>query len=190
MVQSLSKRQGLGGGGGDDAAGDAVAGVAGGVGLHVVGLLVDDDGGAAVGDDAVRGGGVEGEVVDLEGGLTDVAFADHDVLGKIAGVVAHGIQGAVLLVLGIEVAAGGLEVGRFAEGLGVDVDGVLADGKIFEVELDGELALFLLEGGGTGVFAGAGLEGDDDFVLRLWRRLGTARRQEREVRRGRVAHML
>ncbi len=28
------------------------------------------------------GGGVEGEVVDLEGGLADVAFADHDVLGK------------------------------------------------------------------------------------------------------------
>jgi len=38
---------------GDDATGDAVTGVAGRVGLHVVGLLVDDDGGAAVGDDAV-----------------------------------------------------------------------------------------------------------------------------------------
>ena len=38
---------------GDDAAGDAVAGVAGGVRLHIVGLLVDDDSGAAVGDDAV-----------------------------------------------------------------------------------------------------------------------------------------
>src|SRR5437879_4638919 len=41
---------------GDDAAGDAVAGVAGGVGLHVVGLLVDHDGGAAVGEDGVGGG--------------------------------------------------------------------------------------------------------------------------------------
>ncbi len=60
---------GLGGWGGDDAAGDAVAGVAGGVGLHVVGLLVDHDGGAAVGEDAVGGGGVEREVVDVEGGL-------------------------------------------------------------------------------------------------------------------------
>ena len=52
----------------------------------------------------IGGGGVEGEVVDLEGGVTDVAFTDGDVLGKIAGVVAHGILKAVLLVLGIEVA--------------------------------------------------------------------------------------
>ena len=43
----------------DDAAGNAVAGVAGGVGLHVVSLLVDDDGGAPIGDDAVRGSGIE-----------------------------------------------------------------------------------------------------------------------------------
>src|SRR6266478_6290927 len=87
----------LRGGRGNDAAGDAVAGVAAGVGLHVVQLLVDDDGGAPVGDDAVGGGGVEGEVVELEGGVADVAFPDGDVLGKIAGVVAHGILKAVLL---------------------------------------------------------------------------------------------
>jgi hypothetical protein len=73
----------------------------------------------------------------------------------------------VLLVLGIEVRASGLEVGRIAKGLGVDVDAVLADGKIFEFELDGELALFLLEGGGTGILTGAGLEGNDDFILRF-----------------------
>jgi hypothetical protein len=40
-------------GGGDDTTGDAVAGVAGWVGLHIVCLFVDDDGGASVGDDAV-----------------------------------------------------------------------------------------------------------------------------------------
>src|SRR6267378_2626220 len=121
----------LRGGRSDDAAGDAVAGVSGGVGLHVVGLLVHHDGGAAVGNDAVRGGGIEGEVIHIESGLTGVAFADHDVLGKVAGVVAHGIERAVLLVLGIEVAGGSLEVGGVAEGLGVDVDSVLADRKIF-----------------------------------------------------------
>ena len=38
---------------GNDATGDAVTGVAGRIGLHVVSLLVDDDGGAAIGNDAV-----------------------------------------------------------------------------------------------------------------------------------------
>jgi hypothetical protein len=66
------------------------------------------------------------------------------------------------------VRAGGLEVGRIAEGVGVDVDGVLADGKIFEIEFDGELALLLLEGGGAGVLPSAGLERDDEFVLRFF----------------------
>ena len=157
----------LGGWRGDDAAGDAVAGVAGGVGLHVVCLLVDHDGGSAVGDDADGGGGVEGEVVDLEGGLADVSLADHDVLGEVAGVVAHGILKAVLLVLRVEVAACGLEVGGIAERLGVDMDGVFADGKVLEIDLDDEFALVLLEGGGAGVFAGAGLDGNDDFILWL-----------------------
>jgi hypothetical protein len=49
----------------------------------------------------------------------------------------------------------------------VNVDTVLADGEIFEFKLDGELALLLLEGGGTGVLPGAGLEGNDDLVLRF-----------------------
>ena len=74
-------------------------------------LLVDHDGGAAVGEDGVGRGGVEGEVVDFEGGLAGVAFADGDVLGQVAVVVAHGVQGAVLLAVGVEVAAGGFEVG-------------------------------------------------------------------------------
>ena len=126
---------------------------------------MNHDGGPAVGDDANGRGGVEGEVVDLEGGLAGVAFADHDALGEVAGVVAHRILKAVLFVLGVEVAAGGLEVRAFAERLGVDVDAVLADGKVFEIYLDDELALVLLEGGGAGVLAGAGLDGDDDFVL-------------------------
>jgi len=46
-------------GAGDDSAGDAVASVAGGIRLHVVGLLVDHDGGTAVGEERVGGGGVE-----------------------------------------------------------------------------------------------------------------------------------
>src|SRR5580704_468809 len=79
----------LGGWGGDDAAGDAVARVAGGVCLHVVGLLVDHDGGAPVGKDGVGRGGVQGKVVDLVCGLARMVFADGDVLGHVTVVVAH-----------------------------------------------------------------------------------------------------
>jgi hypothetical protein len=157
----------LGFGGGDDAAGDTVAGVSCRIGLHVVSLLVDHDGGSAVGEDAVGRGGIEGEVVDLEGGLTDVALTDHDVLWEVAGVVAHGVLDAVLFVFRIEVAACSLEVWSLAEGFGVDVDAVFADGQVFEVELDGELAFALLEGRGAGIFTGAGLERNDKSVFGL-----------------------
>jgi len=151
----------------DDAAGDAVAGVAGGVGLHVVGLFVDDDGGAPIGDDAVWRGGVKREVVDVEGGLAEVAFADGDVLREVARVVAHGVFEAVLLVVGVEVGAGALEVRAVAEGLGVDVDAVFTYGEVLEVELDLNALFGGAKGGGAGVIAGAGLDGDDDGILRL-----------------------
>ena len=97
-----------------------------------------------------------------------MTFTDHDILGEITGMVAHGILKAVLLTFRIEVRPRGLEIGWVAEGFGVDVDSVLADGKIFEIELDGELAFVLPEGGGAGVLAGAGLEGDDEFVVRFF----------------------
>jgi len=161
----VSNLRRLGGWRGDNAAGDAIACVAGGVGLHVVGLLVNHDGGPAVGDDADGRGGVKREVVSLESGLAGAVFADHDVLGEVAGVVTHRILKAVLLIFGVEVAAGGLEVGGFAKRLGVDVDGVLAGGKILKIDLDDEFAFFLLEGGGAGIFAGAGLDWNDDFIL-------------------------
>ena len=89
--------------------------------------------------------------------------------------VTHGILKAVLLIFRIEVRPRGLEIGWVAEGFGVDVDGVLADGKILEIELDRELALVLPEGCGAGVLAGAGLEGDDEFVLRFF---GEGRKSE------------
>jgi hypothetical protein len=104
-----------------------------------------------------------------------VAFADGDVLGQVAGVVAHGFK-AVLLVLGLKWPPAVLKSGARRAGLGVDVDGVLADGKVLELELDGELALALLEGGGAGVFTGAGLDGNDEGSFGL-AKAGTARRQ-------------
>jgi hypothetical protein len=149
-------------GGGDDAACDAVAGVAGGVCLFVVLLFVDDNGGAAVGGDAVRRGGVERDVTEVEAGLPNVALTDHDVLGEIAGVVSHGVLVAVLLAGGIVMAASGLEVGRVTVGTGVDVNAVLTCGKVFEVELEVDTLFAGAEGGSACIFAGAGLDGDDE----------------------------
>ena len=162
LVQQSVNRRRLRHGRGDDAACDAVAGVAGGVCLFVVLLLVDDNGGSAVGGDAVRRGGVERDVSEVEAGLPDVAFADHDVLGEIAGVVAHGVLVAVLLAGGVVVAASGLEVGRVTVGAGVDVNAVLTCGKVFEVELEVDALFAGAEGGSACIFAGAGLDGDDD----------------------------
>jgi len=126
---------------------------------------MNHDGGAAIGENAVWRGWIEREVVDLEGGLTEVAFADDYVLGQVAGMVPHRIQGAVLLAFGVEVASRGFEIGRVTERFGVDVDGMLADGQILEVQLDDELALSLNEGSRTSVFSGAGFEGNDENVL-------------------------
>jgi hypothetical protein len=119
--------------------------------------------------------------------LADVAFADRDILGKIAGVVAHGILKAMLLILRVEVAGGCLEVRGIAERFGVDVDAVFADGQILEVELDGKLVLLLLEGGGARVFSGAGLERNDERILR---RFGESRDSKKAQRKcgERIAH--
>jgi hypothetical protein len=75
--------------------------------------------------------------------------------------MAHRVLEAMLLGAGIEVATGGLEVRRFAEGLLVDVDGVLTHGEVLEIDLDGELVVLARgEGGGAGVFTVGGLEGN------------------------------
>ena len=94
------------------------------------------------------------EVVDLEADLPGVVFADGDVLRQVAVVVAHRVHRSVLLAGRVEVAARALEVGRIADRMLVDVDGVLAKGKVLEVELDGEFAVLeLAEGGGACVLA-------------------------------------
>src|SRR5258705_115722 len=82
-----------------DAQGDRVAGVAGGVGLHVVGFLVDHDGGSSVGEEGVRGTGIRQEIFDFEGARPRSTAVDGDVLGQVAGVVAQRVLGAVLFGL-------------------------------------------------------------------------------------------
>jgi hypothetical protein len=44
----------------------------------------------------------------------------------------------------------------------VDMDGVVAYGQVFEADFDGEVFLALLERGGSGIFAGAGLQWNYD----------------------------
>src|ERR1700690_2287646 len=62
----------------DDAAGDALAGIARGVGLHVIGLGVNDDGCAPVAEERVRIGG-EIHVFVQDGGLRCSVGRDHEV---------------------------------------------------------------------------------------------------------------
>src|SRR5271165_1061796 len=122
--------------GDDDAAGDTPPRIAGGVRLHVVGLLVDHDGGAPVGEDGVGGRGVKAHVL-VHQGYGDLAVGLHgQVLGHVAIVVTVGILVSVLLGCGVEVSAGGLEVGWIALGVLVNVDGVLAGRKVLQVDLD------------------------------------------------------
>lgn len=153
---------------GDNAAGDAIARIASRIGLHIVGLFVHNDCGASIGEDAIGSAGGHGEIVNLETCLAGVVFADGDVLRQIAIVVACGIHRAVFLVCRIEVAACSFEIWSVADRVLMDMNGVLAERQVFEIELDGELAIFeLVEGRSAGVLSGAGFDGHDQFVFRF-----------------------
>jgi hypothetical protein len=118
----------------DYAAGDAVAGVAGGIGLHVVRFGVDDEGGAAVAEQRVGAVG-EGDVGILERNIGFTGCADGEVL-HVCGVMAFGIVEAVFFAVGIEMRAGGFEIRSIALGILVKVDGVLAWREIVDMNLE------------------------------------------------------
>src|SRR5580700_7770283 len=86
---------------GDYAAGDAIAGVAGGIGLHVIGFGVDDNRRAAVAEQRVAIGTLEGNVFVHEADLGPAFGVDRKIL-HVAGVVAFGIIESVFFVFGIE----------------------------------------------------------------------------------------
>ena len=88
----------------DYAAGYAVAGVAGGIGLHIIGFGVDDDGGAAVAEERV-GAFAEGYVFVLQGYI-GLAVRIGSEVAHVAGVVAFRIFEAVLPGFGIEMRTG------------------------------------------------------------------------------------
>jgi hypothetical protein len=116
------------------AAGYAVSGVAGGIGLHVVGFGVDYDRGAAVAEEGM-GAVAKSHVVILQLGMRDT-FVVHVEIFHVAGMVAFGILQAVFLPFRIEVGAGRLEIGAVALGILMKVDGMLAERKIVKVELE------------------------------------------------------
>ena len=125
----------------DYAAGDAVAGVAGGIGLQVVGFGVDHDRGAAVAEQRVRAF-AEGYVFILQFCVSFALRVYGEVL-HVAGVMAFGILQAVLLAVRIEMRAGRFEVGGIALGSLMEMDGVLARSKAMKVKLESDAWAFL-----------------------------------------------
>lgn len=119
---------------GDDAAGDAVTGVSGGIGLHVVGLGVDNKRRSAVAENGVAvSSPIHIFVDDLRLGL---AIGIHSEILHIAGVMTLGILKSVLLVVRVEMGAGRLEIWGIALCILVDVNGMLSRRQIVQGELD------------------------------------------------------
>ncbi len=67
--------------------------------------------------------------------------------------VAVGIIETVLLAIGIEVSTGGFEVGAFALGDLMEVDGMFSGREIVEFELEGDARSLIPEDDVTDVFA-------------------------------------
>jgi len=134
----------------DYAAGDAVAGVSGGISFHVVSFGVNDDCGASVGEERVRAVG-EGYVfvLDARGCLS---FCIHGEVQHITGMMAFGIFQSVLFAIGIEVRAGRLEIGGIALWVLMKMDGVLAERKIVQLQLEGNTRAFWRQSDGADVF--------------------------------------
>src|SRR5438876_8155387 len=105
----------------DDTARDARPGVAGGLALQIVDLGVNDDGAA---DDVVLGAAADGDVVDGEIDL-GLARGVGGEVAQVAGVDRAGGRAAVDVLVGVEVPAGGHQVGRGEVALLMDVDSVL-----------------------------------------------------------------
>ncbi len=145
----------------DHAAGDAIAGVARGVGLHVVGFGVDDDCSASIAEERVRA--VAESYVAVFQARVGFAFHIDDEVVHVAGVVAFGILQAVLLALGIEMRPRGLEVGSVALGVLMKMDGVLAGRKIVKVKLEAYARPVLRQEYGAHGFALSVLEFDFGF---------------------------
>ena len=129
------------------AAGDTGSGVAGWVGLQIVGFFVNDEGVAEYGVVVVVH--VYARVCD---GLFRFAFGVDGEVGHVAGVRAVGIVEAMLLAVGIEMALGSGER-RLANSTLMDVERVVARRQVHEVDLDGDASSTLDFGDDGGAHA-------------------------------------
>ena len=115
------------------AAGDAVACVAGRIGFLIVGFGVDYKRGASVTEERMA---VAAEV-DIFVLALEMRFAigGYGKVWTVSGVVAFRILQAMLLVVGIEMASCGFEVGGVALRVLMEVDGMFAGRQVLEVDL-------------------------------------------------------
>src|ERR1700751_721198 len=118
----------------DDAAGDAVSGVAGGVGHEVVGFGVDDQGGATVVEEGV-GFVAEGDSGEQEAGFGLALF----ICGEVGDVAEVGVGRLriVFAMMGtglVEGGCGGGKVRPVALAFVVDVDAVFAGGDVLDLD--------------------------------------------------------
>ena len=143
------------------ATGNAVTGVSGGVGLHVVSLRMDDQRRATVAEDGVAITWSPIHIFIDDPGLRLAISVHGDVL-HIASMMTLRILQSVLFVVRIEVRAGRFEIWRVALWILVDVNGVLSWRQIVQVEFDHH-AIAVVHEGGTDALALSVFQFDRNF---------------------------
>ena len=125
-----------------DSAGDSVAGIAGWISLHVIGFGVNYDSRSAVSEQRVS---VAAEIyIFIRKPHFSFSVGAHCKVGHVTRMVAIGTVKAVLFAVRIKVRTRGFEIGHIAFRILVEVDGVLARRKIFEVKLQAHTAFLVL----------------------------------------------
>ena len=104
----------------------------------------------------------EGYVFVLQGDVS-LAFHVNDEVLHITGVMAFGVLQAVLLGVGIEMRAGGFEVGGVALGVLMKVDAMFAGREIVKAELEADPRSLLPQNDRADIFALGVLDVDLGF---------------------------
>lgn len=135
-------------------AGNAIAGVSRGIGLHVVFFGMNDQRRSTIAEERMaiaRVSQIDVGVSEFHGGFA--VRVDGEV-HHIPGVVALGILQAVFLAVRVKVRAGGLEVGTIALGVLVKMDAVYARRQIMQLYVEYHaFGSTLRQGNGSDAFA-------------------------------------